>query len=280
MGAAENMTVNTTTELGPPVIKKGIAGLAYRWLLPLVPFAALLLGWVLYVEIAEPVPGIFPSPSLVWDAVTQALESGELWDNVSASLRRVFLGFVTAAVSGITLGILVGLSKRVSEFLSPLVTFLSSLSGIVWIPLAIAWFGFGTGMVVFIIWNAAFFLIFGNVILGVRLVPKSYENGLMTLGASRSEVIRQVIIPGAMPFIMSGLRSGLGFGWRGLVAAELVGATNGLGRWIFDAIDFTRADIIVAGALLIGVMGWSTDRYLLAPLERRTIERWGTVSAK
>ena len=80
-----------------------------------------------------------------------------------------------------------------------------------------------------------------------------------------------------MPHVMSGLRSGLGFGWRAVIAAELVGATSGLGQWIFIAQEFSRSDIIVAGALSIGVIGLIMDRGLLAPLERRTIERWGLV---
>ncbi|MGI9598147.1 MAG: ABC transporter permease, partial [Acidimicrobiales bacterium] len=146
-------------------------------------------------------------------------------------------------------------------------------------PLAIAWFGIGTAMVVFIIWNAAFFLIFGNTVLGVRLVPQVLEDSLLTLGASRGQVLRQVIFPGAMPYVMSGLRSGLGFGWRAVIAAELVGATSGLGQWVFIAQEFARADIIVAGALTIGLIGVIMDRVILAPLERRTIERWGLVGS-
>jgi len=135
----------------------------------------------------------------------------------------------------------------------------------------------GTGMVVFIIWNAAFFLIFANVALGVSLVPVHLDNGLRTLGAKRLRIIWQVTIPGAMPYIMAGLRQGLGFGWRALIAAELVGATSGLGQYIFIQQEFSRADLIIAGALTIGLIGLSMDRLILAPLERRTIERWGLV---
>jgi len=115
--------------------------------------------------------------------------------------------------------------------------------------------------------------------LGVRLVPKVYGNGLRTLGCSRLQVIRHAVVPGAMPYIMSGLRSGLGFGWRAVIAAELVGASSGLGFWIFEQQEFSRMDKIIAGALTIGVIGMAMDRWLLAPLERRTIERWGLVGS-
>lgn len=246
-----------------------------RWLLPLLPFVLLILIWGSIVAVKDPAIGILPSPLRVLKA--PFADSSVYLDHVSASLKRLVMGFSVAAVTGIIVGIAAGLSRRVAEFLGPLSTFMSAISGIAWIPLAVAWFGVGTGMVVFIIWNAAFFLIFGNTMLGVRLVPKVYANGLLTLGSSRFQVIRHAVIPGAMPYIMSGLRSGLGFGWRAVIAAELVGASSGLGFWIFEQQEFSRMDNIIAGALSIGVIGMTMDRLLLAPLERRTIERWGLV---
>ena len=99
-----------------------------------------------------------------------------------------------------------------------------------------------------------------------------------TLGAGRWETIRSVTFPGALPYILNGVRSGLGFGWRALIAAELVGATTGLGQMIFRAADFSRTDVIVGGCLLIGVLAMAMDRWLLLPLERRTVQRWGLVT--
>jgi NitT/TauT family transport system permease protein/taurine transport system permease protein len=87
-----------------------------------------------------------------------------------------------------------------------------------------------------------------------------------------------VTLPGALPYILSGIRSGLGFGWRALIAAELVGASTGLGHMIFRAAEFHRADIIIGGCVVIGTIGLLMDRYLLVPIERRTIERWGLVT--
>lgn len=246
-----------------------------RLALSALPFAILVGVWASIVAVFEPAIGVLPSPARVLDAPFE--NTAEYFDNVLASLQRLVSGFIVAALTGIIVGIAAGLSRRVADFLGPLTTFMNALSGIAWIPLAIAWFGTGTGMVVFIIWNAAFFLIFGNTMLGVRLVPGVLTDGLLTLGAGRLQVIRQVIIPGAMPYIMSGLRSGLGFGWRAVIAAELVGATSGLGQWIFVQQEFSRMDKIIAGAISIGIIGVVMDRWLLAPLERRTIERWGVV---
>jgi len=246
-----------------------------RFVVPLLPFAFLIAIWASIVALTDPAIGVLPSPMRVLEAPFD--DSSTYFDNIEASLKRLVMGFTVAAVSGVVVGIAAGLSRRVAEFLGPLSTFMSAISGIAWIPLAVAWFGVGTGMVVFIIWNAAFFLIFANTMLGVRLVPKVYGNGLLTLGCSRLQVIRHAVVPGAMPYIMSGLRSGLGFGWRAVIAAELVGASSGLGFWIFEQQEFSRMDKIIAGALTIGVIGMAMDRWLLAPLERRTIERWGLV---
>lgn len=248
------------------------------WIAPVVPFVLLILIWWSIVTFFEPPIGVLPPPNAVLEA--PFANSQQYLDNVSASISRLVIGFIVAASSGIIIGIAAGLSRRIADFLGPLTTFMNALSGIAWIPLAVAWFGVGTGMVVFIIWNAAFFLIFGNTMLGVRLVPRVYANGLITLGANRFQVITQATIPGAMPYIMSGLRTGLGFGWRAVIAAELVGATSGLGFWIFEQQQFSRMDNIMAGALTIGVIGVIMDRGFLAPLERRTVERWGMTGAE
>jgi len=265
-----------TAAAAPPVFRRSPWDRIKRVLLPIVPFLLVLVAWLLAIVLFDPPIGVLPRPLKVLEV---PFDEADYWPNVTASITRLLLGFAFAAVTGVVAGLVAGLSRHVSDFMGPLVTAMNAISGIAWIPLAIAWFGIGTGMVVFIIWNAAFFLIFGNTVLGVRLVPPVLEDSLRTLGASRSQVVRQVVFPGALPYIMSGLRSGLGFGWRAVIAAELVGATSGLGQWIFVSQEFARTDIIVAGALTIGVIGVIMDRAILAPLERRTIERWGLVGS-
>lgn len=259
-----------------PVLQTSLWTKVKPYVLPILPFFLLVGVWLSFVAIANPAIGILPRPLQVLQV---PFEESEYWPNVRASLGRLFIGFLVAATTGVLAGIVAGLSRKVSDFIGPLVTAMNAISGIAWIPLAIAWFGIGRGMVVFIVWNGAFFLIFANTVLGVRMVPEVLDRSLQTLGASRLHILRHVTFPGALPHVMSGLRSGLGFGWRAVIAAELVGATSGLGQWIFIAQEFARSDIIVAGALTIGVIGLIMDRGLLAPLERRTIERWGLVES-
>jgi len=246
--------------------------------LPALPFVALIAGWWAYWSIARPAVGTLPAPDMVVDAVWSLARDGELATHLIASLERLILGSAVGIVTGIAGGFIAGLYRRVAEFVTPLVIFFNALSGIVWLPLVIGWLGIGTALVVFLIWNTVFFLVFQNTMLGVQLVPEVLEQGVQTLGAGRLRTLLGVTFPGALPYILAGVRSGLGFGWRALIAAELVGATTGLGQMIFRAAEYHRADIIIGGCVVIGIVAMLMDRLLLVPLERRTIERWGLVT--
>jgi taurine transport system permease protein len=262
---------------GPPVPRRRGGRRLLLRLLPVLPFAGLVLVWIGVSVVVEPRAAVLPRPGRVLDTLVDLAGDGSLRRHVLASLERLLLGVVVGTVTGVVAGVLAGLNRRVADFFNPLVQFFSALSGIVWIPLAIAWLGIGQTMAVFIIWNAVFFLVFSNTLLGVQLVPVVLENGVRTLGASRLRTVWQVTLPGALPNVIAGIRSGVGFGWRALIAAEIVGATSGLGQMIYAAANYHRSDIIVAGSLVIGLIGVAMDRWILAPLERRTVERWGMV---
>lgn len=246
-------------------------------LLPTVPFVLILLAWMIGWHVFEPNKATLPAVSDVFHAVWISALDGDLLMHTTASLWRLFLGASLGIVTGIVGGFIAGLYRNVSEFINPLVVFFNAISGIVWLPLMIGWLGIGTALAVFVIWNTVFFIVFQNTVLGVQLVPQVYEQGVQALGGGRLETVRTVILPGALPYILTGIRSGLGFGWRALIAAELVGASTGLGQMIFQAAEYHRSDIIIGGCLIIGTIAIAIDRWILLPLEQRTIERWGLV---
>ena len=247
-------------------------------LLPFTPIVLIAAIWSIYWTIARPPLSILPSIAAVLESVIELSRSGQLLTDVLASLWRLLLGALLGIAMGVAAGFATGLNRTLSNFLNPLLVFFNAISGIVWLPLMIGWVGIGTGLAVFLIWNSVFFIVFQNTVLGVQLVPVVLEQSVATLGASRWEIIRSVTFPGALPYILTGMRSGLGFGWRALIAAELVGATTGLGQMIFRAADFSRTDIIVAGCLIIGLIAMAMDRWLLLPIERRTVQRWGLIA--
>ncbi len=220
-------------------------------------------------------PIALATPEAVFSVIVSGIADHSLLINTGVSLERLILSVIVASSLGIVLGVAVGLNRRFGSFVEPLAAFFNAISGIVWLPLAITWFGLTWKMLLFVIANSVFFIIFFNTLLGIRTVPRVYEQAVFTLGASRWRSIIDVLVPGALPGIISGLRLGLGFGWRALIAAELVGATQGLGFMIYSAAQYLRTDVILAGIVVIGVIAYALDALLLGPLERATVERWG-----
>jgi ABC-type nitrate/sulfonate/bicarbonate transport system permease component len=248
-------------------------------LLPAAPALAILAAWFLYWAIVRPPPSVIPSIADVVRTGAELAFGGRLLDDFIASMGRLLSGVAFGVATGLIAGFIAGLYRPIATFVNPLVVFFNAISGIVWLPLVIGWLGIGNALATFLIWNTVFFIIFQNTVLGIQLVPEVLEQGIRALGGGRWETIRSVTLPGALPYILSGVRSGLGFGWRALIAAELVGATTGLGQLIFSGSEYHRADIIIFGALLIGAIAMLMDRWLLAPIERRTVVRWGLVAA-
>jgi taurine transport system permease protein len=223
-------------------------------------------------------PIFLPPPGDVARTGWELARDGSLFVNIAASLGRVLLGVVASVPLAVALGVLVGLNRRLAPVVEPVVSFFNALSGIAWLPLAITWFGLGWTSVTFIMFNTIFFLVFFNTLVGVRTVPRIFEHAVRTMGGSRWHVIVHVLLPGALPSIVTGIRMSIGFGWRALIAAEMIATTTGLGFLIYNAANFHQSDAILVGILTIGLLWLATDRLVLQPLERRTIERWGLIS--
>jgi taurine transport system permease protein len=241
------------------------------------PFAVLLVLWAVLVPYFDVNPRLFPHLSAVIQAGIEGVSDGSLIQHIGASLWRVCIGTTLALLAAIPLGIAMGVSHGVSAFLTPLFRFFSVLAGIAWIPIATLWFGYGFGAITFVIFNAVFFIVTYNTLLGVSTIPLQVRNAAASLGAGRWAMLTEVLLPGALPNIVTGIRTGLGFAWRGLIAAEMIATNAGLGYMLFVARDFYRTEVIVLGMVIIGVLWLLLDRLVLAPLERATIERWGMV---
>lgn len=257
------------------------AGGRVRALLGFVlPLLALASVWALTVEVTGVPLRVFPQVTDVAAAIADMALSGELAQHLGASLRRVLIGSLIAVATALPFGIALGASRALSAFFSPLLRFSVALAGIAWIPVATLWIGYGDGAVIFIVWNAMFFALAYNTMLGVLRIPTPLLRSARSLGAGPWRMFWEVLLPGAMPSIVSGLRIGLGYGWRGLVAAEIIATSAGLGYALFLAQQTFSTDVIIASMVIIGVLWLFTDRLLLAPLERRTVERWGMAGGR
>ncbi len=244
-----------------------------------LPLVALLVIWEAIVRAFDVNPRVFPAIEPVFRAGIDSIKDGTLIGHIAASLGRIVAGTTIGIVLGVPLGIAMGTRRAVSAFCTPLLRFFSVLAGIAWVPIATLWFGYGFGAMVFVIFNAVFFVVAYNTLLGVSGIKLQLRHAAASLGASRWQLLIEVLLPGALPNIVTGIRTGLGFAWRGLIAAEMIATNVGLGYMLFVARDFYRTEVIVLGMIVIGLLWLLLDRLLLAPLERATIERWSLVRA-
>ena len=204
---------------------------------------------------------LMPPPSEVVMAAWELLRSGDLLVHFWASLKREMVAFVYACAA-IPLGVLMGWSRTAQNLLEPIFEMLRPIPPIAWIPLAILWFGISDLQNQFIIFLGIFFPLLINTITGVKNVEHNIVRAARCLGASERDVLVKVVFRAALPQIITGVRVGLGVGWMALVAAELVGATSGLGWLISDARSVLRTDIILVGMISIGLAGLLIDQGL------------------
>ena len=233
------------------------------WILP----AALLLGWYL-ISTRELIPTyLLPHPRQVlvsgFDYIfgnpQQGIYTGRFVGDFSASIARVVFGFALATAIGLPLGLLSGRLEKIQLLLGSTLNALRAVPGICWLPLALIWFGIGLKTTVFLVALAAFFPIFLNAEAGARQIsPTMIQAGTM-LGMNSFRRIYRVLIPAAMPHLVTGLRLGMGISWAYLVLGELTGVPNGLGAVIMDARMLGRNDIIIVGIILIALIGRLCD---------------------
>lgn len=229
-----------------------------RYLLPL----GLLIIWQVLSSL-KVIPGHFlPSPVRIVlglkDLMVIGMPPGHLLPyHALYSLIRVALGFACAALLGIPLGLLMGGSLRLRRFINPVIELVRPIPPLAWIPIAILWFGIGMKSAAFIIFLGAFFPILLNTISGVVSISPIYFEVARTLNAKRKHIFFKVLLPGSVPSIFVGMRIGVGIGWMTLVAAEFTGVKTGygLGYMIMTARDIQRPDEILAGMLIIGLIG-------------------------
>jgi taurine transport system permease protein len=234
----------------------------------------LAIWWITTSGLHLVAPFRLPSPEAVLNSVSDLYERGELVQAVTASLWRMFLGWTTGSLLGVTLGLAVGINRYLRTFFSPLVTFFQAMAGPVWIPIAVLWFGLSSASVAFIVFNTVFFLVFYGTLMGVRTTNPLLTDAVRVLGGSRLDVIREVAIPGAVGGILFGLSAGIGYGWRTLIAGEIIASGAGLGVLIWEGQRLFRIADIFVGLLLIGVLSLIMKRILITPLES-WVARWG-----
>jgi len=229
--------------------------------------------------------GIFPAallptiPTVVKTLVAMVAD-GTMVKHALSTLLRVLFGFGLAAALGLPLGILMARYRPVEQFFMPLVSVLMPIPSLAWVPVFILWFGLGNTTTVLVVFYAATFPMLLNTWSGVRSVNPLWLRAAGAMGATGQALFWKVIIPGASPFIITGLRQAFLRSWVAVVGAEIIAASAwGLGWVIFDAKEFLNADIMLASLAVIGMIGFFFERVVFGTAERATVQRWGMVRA-
>lgn len=250
-----------------------------RWPLPrrlgisLLTLGALLALWWLVARLGLISPLFLPPPAQVLQQFAtltgpQGFMDATLWQHLAASLQRILIALAAATLCGVTVGLAMGLSPTLRGMLDPLIELYRPVPPLAYLPLMVIWFGIGETSKVLLIYLAIFAPVAMATLAGVQDARQVRLRAARALGANRWQVLWYVIVPGALPDMLTGLRIGLGVGWSTLVAAELIAATRGVGFMVQAAGEFLATDVVLAGILVIALIAFTLELGLRA-LQRR-----------
>ena len=237
--------------------------------IPLIlPICILILWYLLTEGLGIINPYILPGPITVCQSAWELIMNGKLLNNTLDTLYKVFGGLILASIAAIPLGILMGWYKTLEEIATLVISVLRPIPPVAWIPFSILWFGIGTFPAIFIIFMGCVFPILVYTIDGVKRTDKVLIESAQTLGASDWNVLKRVILPSALPYIVSGLKVGIGIALMCTISAEMVGSSSGLGYMILTATSLFDPGTTVVGMLDIGIIGIIFDYVFTKAQER------------
>nr|WP_254450612.1 ABC transporter permease [Cohnella herbarum] len=211
---------------------------------------------------------LFPTPFRIFQAGIRLMQTGELFDNLQISLFRALSGFILGGALGLMLGVLVGLFRNTERTLDPTVQMIRMVPHLAIAPLFILWFGIGETAKILLIAKGAFFPLYINAFIGIRDVDNKLFDVTRVLGFSKWKQTIRLVLPAALPNILLGVRISLGVSWLGLVVAELMGSTEGIGYLMSDARQFSKTPVVFVGILIFATFGILSD-LLVRSLERK-----------
>jgi NitT/TauT family transport system permease protein len=213
-------------------------------------------------------PILIPPPIKVGKKIVEMTSDGELPFHIWASLSRIFVGYFCGCLLGITIGVGVGLSKLLNDFVDPPIQFVRSITPVAIVPLAILAFGLGEASKYVVIIYGSFIPVIINTAAGLESVPKIRIRAAQCLGATTRDIVRYVMLPSAWPFVLTGLRLAMGFSFMGVVAAEMIAADTGVGFLIMQSRNMLLPEQMFTGLFMLGLLGLITDRLFQSVIKR------------
>lgn len=255
-------------------VRSGTARAVQEWWL----LVALFLLWVLASIFSWLPPDLFPDLKALAKATADLAAGretvfGTLAENVVTSVGRFAMGYALSVVVGLALGLLMAASSSVAALMLPVLRFLYPIPGLAWTPLVIMWCGLGEKAVVTLIFLSAVWPVLYGAYDGFRHIPVRYLNVARQLGSTWPVRVRKIMLPAALPILISSLRIAHGVGWRAIIGAEMIAALSGLGYMLHMAGELRRPDVVVLGMVVIAVISVVLDRVLFEPLENRLVRK-------
>ena len=243
------------------------------------PFVTVALLWQAFAMFGPFPPQLFPGVDKVVVTFVRLIVNGILPTHAAATLLRLAAAFVLGAAVGVAVGMLMGRSRWAERLLLPMVSVGNPIPGLAYAPLFVIWFGLGNLPAILLVAFATAFPVAVNTWSGVRAVKEIWIRAAQSMGAQEHQLFRSVVLPGALPYVLTGLRLGLARAWRVLVAVEMLTAVGfGLGWLIFGAREFLNTDVMLAGLAMIGIVGLTLEKLVFERLERYTVVRWGMLT--
>lgn len=264
---ATSSSAPSTTATARPKRNNSFRTAMRQLLMALISFSVVLLLWELTVGTLFN-PLLVPSPGATFSKAWEMMLSGELFLHIYVSLKRVVVGYVLGCIFGVVIGALVGRIRIIRELTDPILEVVRPISPVAMIPLAMLWFGIGEMSKYFVILYATVIIVLLNTAAGVQRTPTTRIRAARCLGATDFQVFTKVVLPSAVPFILTGMRVALGFSFMGIVAAELIGAREGIGFLIMNSRLLLNTEQLFVGLLALGIVGAIIDRVFRTVLAR------------
>lgn len=218
--------------------------------------AIILIIWHFATKSGELSAIVLPSPTAILSNFFKQLDSGQLQKDISSSIICVLKGYAIGSVLGIGFGIAAGIFERFQKFFTVIFDGVRQIPGIAWFPLIILWFGIGDLSKIILVANGAFFPVLINTIEGVRNTDKSYLDLVRLYKVNTADIILKIYLPSSLPFVFTGLKLGASRAWMSVVAAEMLGASSGLGYRISNSQQLMQSDVLIVDIIIIGILGW------------------------
>jgi NitT/TauT family transport system permease protein len=219
---------------------------------------------------------LMPEVLVILSTLSDMGLDGTMFSHAGHTLLRVLIGWALAIAVALPLGVLMARNKGVEDFFMPLVSVFMPIPSLAWVPIFILWFGLGDTTTILVVFYAACFPMVLNTWTGVRSVSSLWIRAGQSLGASSRQLFWFVIIPGASTFIISGVRQSFQRAWIAVIGAEMIAASDwGLGWVIFDSKEWLSTDVILASLLVIGIIGYIFEKFVLTKIEKHTVVKWG-----